>query len=51
MIARRGGVSITSIGEALGNGSRGAMIRVRNVQSRKIVGGKIISPGVVEMEF
>ncbi len=51
MIARRGGVSITSIGEALNNGSRGAMIRVRNVQSRKIVGGKIISPGVVEMEF
>jgi len=51
MIARRGSVSISSMGEAMGNGSRGAMIRVRNLQSRKIVGGRVISPGVVEMEF
>lgn len=51
MIARRGSVSISSMGEAMGNGARGAMIRVRNLQSRKIVGGRVIRPGVVEMEF
>jgi len=51
MVARRGDVSVTTIGEALASGPRGARIRVRNLASRKIVGGKVISSGVVEMEF
>jgi flagella basal body P-ring formation protein FlgA len=51
MIARRGQVSVTTIGEALSSGPRGTLVRVRNLESRKIVGGKVISSGVVEMEF
>lgn len=51
MIARRGALQITARGEALAHGTRGELIRVRNLGSGKIVSGQVTAPGVVEMEF
>lgn len=51
MVAVRGPLRITARGEALGDGARGAYIRVRNLDSRKIVSGRVTGPGEIEMEF
>lgn len=51
MIARRGGVEITATGEALGQGGRGENVRVRNLDSKRVVSGRIVAPNTVEMEF
>lgn len=51
MVAVRGALRLTARGEALGDGARGAFIRVRNLDSRKIVSGRVVAPGEIEMEF
>lgn len=51
MIARRGGLEITASGEALDAAGRGESVRVKNPSSMKIVSGRVIGPGTVEMEL
>lgn len=51
MEAVRGPLRITARGEALATGAHGAWVRVRNLDSGKIVSGRVTAPGVVEMEF
>lgn len=51
MIAVRGPLRITARGEALSDGIRGAYIRVRNLDSRKVVSGRVTGPGEIELEF
>jgi flagella basal body P-ring formation protein FlgA len=47
IVARRGGVEITSAGEALSDGRLGAQVRVRNLNSGRIVHAWVESPGRV----
>lgn len=51
MTFRRGGIFLSAEGEALGNGRRGDMIKVRNSRSKKILSGRVIGRNQVEMEF
>lgn len=51
MTAGRGRVRLTARGEALADGARGAFVRVRNLDSKKVVSGRVVGPGEVEMEF
>ncbi len=51
VVARRGSIRLTTTGEALNNASFGSFVRVRNLDSRKIVTGRANAPGVVELEF
>ena len=51
MTFRRGGIFLSAQGEALGNGRRGDMIKVRNSRSKKILSGRVIGQNQVEMEF
>ena len=51
MTFRRGGIFLSAQGEALGNGRRGDMIKVRNSRSKKILSGRVIGRNQVEMEF
>jgi flagella basal body P-ring formation protein FlgA len=47
IVARRGSVEITSAGEALSDGRLGAQVRVRNLNSGRIVHAWVESPGRV----
>lgn len=51
LVATRGGIRLSTIGESLSAGSAGAFVRVRNLSSRKVLTGRVSGPGVVEMEF
>lgn len=51
VFARAGAVRVTVLGEALQDGRAGQSIRVRNVDSNKIVCGKVIERGQVEVEY
>ena len=51
MVAHRGGIELTATGEALAAGGRGDNVRVRNLDSQRVVGGRVIAPNTVEMEF
>ncbi|MGV3345490.1 flagellar basal body P-ring formation chaperone FlgA [Enterobacteriaceae bacterium LUAb1] len=51
MIAEQNGVEARSIGEALKKGRRGEVIKVRNLDSQRIVSAVIESDGVVRMLF
>jgi flagella basal body P-ring formation protein FlgA len=51
VIAKRGAVQLSTFGQALNNATQHAFVRVRNMGSKKIVTGRAIGPGVVEMEF
>ncbi|MFT3857265.1 MAG: flagellar basal body P-ring formation chaperone FlgA [Aquabacterium sp.] len=46
--ARRAGIEVTQAGEALDNGRKGELIRVRNVASGKVIQARVIESGVVE---
>jgi len=48
MIARRDGIEVSSAGEALDAGARGAMVRVRNASSGQVVRMRVAGPGTVE---
>ena len=47
IVARRGGVEITGVGEALSAGRIGSQVRVRNQSSGRIVHGWVTGPGRV----
>ena len=51
MVARRGRVELSAAGEALGDGRRGQVVRVRNLASRKVVSGIVHAANLVVMEF
>ncbi len=46
---QEGELSVTAQGEALQNGAQGSLVRVRNVESKRIVQGIVIGFGVVEV--
>lgn len=51
MVARRGRVELSAMGEALGDARRGQTVRVRNLASRKIVSGHVQGANLVVMEY
>jgi flagellar basal body P-ring formation protein FlgA len=51
MIAVRGSIRITAMGEALGAAARGQNVRVRNLDSKRVVSGRVTAPNTIEMEF
>ena len=51
LTARVGGVRIVTRGEAMQEGRPGDKIRVRNVDSKREVFGKVVDRGTVEVEF
>jgi flagella basal body P-ring formation protein FlgA len=48
MIARRDGIEVSTAGEALDAGARGAMVRVKNANSGQVVRMRVAGPGLVE---
>ena len=50
-VAKVGQLRLTAVGEALQDGLAGEMIRVRNVDSNKIVSGRVLECAVVEVGF
>jgi flagella basal body P-ring formation protein FlgA len=48
MLARREGIEVSTAGEALDAGARGAVVRVRNAGSGQIVRMRVAGPGTVE---
>jgi len=48
MIARFEGIEVSTAGEALDNGARGALVRVRNSSSGQTVRMRVTAPGTVE---
>jgi len=44
-----GGITVTATGEALGNGRSGERIRVRNLQSARVVDATVTGPGSAEV--
>jgi hypothetical protein len=51
MIVHLGPVNVVAAGEALQDGRSGQSIRIRNVDSNKTVQGRVLGPGVVEVEY
>ncbi len=51
LVARRGAIRLSTMGEALSKGRSQELIRVRNMASKKIVTGRVTADGNVEMEF
>jgi flagella basal body P-ring formation protein FlgA len=48
MLARREGIEVSTAGEALDAGARGAVVRVRNAGSGQVVRMRVAGPGTVE---
>jgi len=48
MVARREGIEVSTAGEALDAGARGAMVRVRNAASGQVVRMRVAAQGTVE---
>jgi len=51
LVTHLGPLTITALGEALQEGRRGEVIRVRNVDSNRVVRGKVAAPSLVEVEY
>ena len=51
MIANHDGIAAATLGEALDHGEQGAVIRVKNLRSEKIVEARVIEAGVVLTTF
>lgn len=51
LIAKRGSIRVSTMGETLSKGRSQELIRVRNLSSKKIITGRVTSDGNVEMEF
>lgn len=45
-----GGLRVTTTGQALQEGKQDQLIRVQNVDSKKVVVGRVVGPGIVEVE-
>ena len=50
MIVRLGAVNVVATGEAMQEGRLGQIIRVQNLDSKKVVAGRISGPALVEIE-
>ena len=51
LTARVGSLRVTAKGEAQQDGRAGEKIRVRNVDSRKEIVGRVVERGLVEVEY
>lgn len=51
IMANKIGMSVKMSGEALNNGREGRQIRVRNSRSKRIIKGKVVASGLVEVNF
>lgn len=51
LVAKIGPVRVTALGEALQEGRVGQTIRVRNIDSNKIVSGRVVDRNIVEVEY
>lgn len=51
LVARLGDLQVTAVGEAMQDGRAGQRIRVRNVDSQKIVQGRVVDRSVVEVDY
>ncbi len=51
LVTRVGSLQITTVGEALQDGRAGQMIRVRNVDSKNLVIGRVVDRTLVEVSF
>ncbi len=51
LLAQSRSIRLSALGEALAGGHHGDTIRVRNLDSQKVVTGRIVGPQTVEMEF
>src|SRR5262249_49398594 len=51
LVAQAGPVTVTARGEAMQDGRMGELIRVRNVDSSKIVSGRVVDRNVVQVEY
>jgi len=51
IVARRGAFTVRGSGTALGNGSVGEIVRVRNTRSKRTIEGIVAAPGVVEVRL
>lgn len=51
LVATRGALRLTAVGEAMGRGSFGDTVKVRNVSSSKVVAGRVAGPQLVEVPF
>lgn len=49
--AKKAGMQVNMPGEALSDGRKGRQIRVRNKKSDRIITGKVVGPGLVEVNF
>lgn len=49
--ASQDGISASTLGEALDNGQRGEVIRVRNLSSEKVIKAKVLDEGVVSSRY
>jgi flagella basal body P-ring formation protein FlgA len=50
MRVRVGGLSIDALGQALQDGRQGQLIRVQNVDSKKVLTGRVVAQSLVEIE-
>lgn len=51
ILAESGSIRITTKGEATENGSKGDFIKVRNLNSKKIIGGIVLDRNMVKVDF
>lgn len=51
IVAKKAGMSVKMPGEALNNGREGRQIRVKNARSQRVIKGKVVAPGLVEVNF
>ena len=51
LVARVGNLRVTALAEAQQDGRAGDHVRVRNVDSRKDVLGRVVGRGLVEVEY
>lgn len=49
IVARMGGIEVTTYGQALQDGQEGQIIRVQNINSRKLMTAKVVDVGTVEV--
>ena len=51
ILASHDGIQASTLGEALENGQRDAVIRIRNLSSEKTIEAKVLEAGVVSSTF
>jgi hypothetical protein len=51
LLARVGSFRVTALGEAQQDGRAGQLIRVRNVDSNRIISGRVVDQRVVEVDY